>query len=255
MTTFAEQINSLAVRVATEIKTLHTKVGTLLNLSTTDKTSIVAALNEVKAQANTVTSSVNDLVSRLNTVEAQQSVNTGDIGTIRTSVTSLQTTVSGLLSRVETLESEVGASTGIDDDNVSSNSTYSSSKIVDIVNTAKQAVKDDLLGGAGEAYDTLKELADLISTNKSAIDALEAVAGGAVRYDTEQSSLTETQKTQARSNIGAAKASDLADLQATVSENTTNIAKNTASLAALSTEIGDTQTDFVAAFEAALTSE
>lgn len=37
-------------------------------------------------------------------------------------------------------------------------------------------IKDDLLNGAGAAYDTLKELGDLISTNVNAIDALETVA-------------------------------------------------------------------------------
>lgn len=42
--------------------------------------------------------------------------------------------------------------------------------------TAATAVKNDLLNGAGAAYDTLKELGDLIDENVSAIDALEAVA-------------------------------------------------------------------------------
>lgn len=38
------------------------------------------------------------------------------------------------------------------------------------------AVKNDLLNGAGSAYDTLKELGDLIDVNVDAIDALETVA-------------------------------------------------------------------------------
>ena len=42
--------------------------------------------------------------------------------------------------------------------------------------TAAQTVKDDLLNGAGAAYDTLKELGDLIEDNVDAIDALEKVA-------------------------------------------------------------------------------
>lgn len=37
-------------------------------------------------------------------------------------------------------------------------------------------IKDDLLNGAGAAYDTLKELGDLIDSNADAIDALETVA-------------------------------------------------------------------------------
>ncbi len=44
--------------------------------------------------------------------------------------------------------------------------------------TAATKVKNDLLNGAGTAYDTLKELGDLISENVDAIDALETVAAG-----------------------------------------------------------------------------
>lgn len=39
-------------------------------------------------------------------------------------------------------------------------------------------VKDDLLNGAGSAYDTLKELGDLIDDNQDAIEALEIIASG-----------------------------------------------------------------------------
>jgi hypothetical protein len=40
------------------------------------------------------------------------------------------------------------------------------------------AIKNDLLNGAGEAYDTLKELGELIDENVDAIAALEIVATG-----------------------------------------------------------------------------
>lgn len=43
---------------------------------------------------------------------------------------------------------------------------------------AANAVKNDLLNNAGAAYDTLKELGDLIDDNTDAIDALESVASG-----------------------------------------------------------------------------
>ena len=42
---------------------------------------------------------------------------------------------------------------------------------------AANKVKNDLLNGAGGAYDTLKELGDLIDENVDAIDALEQIAG------------------------------------------------------------------------------
>ena len=44
------------------------------------------------------------------------------------------------------------------------------------VNDAISAVKNELLNGAGEAYDTLKELGELIDENQDAIEALETVA-------------------------------------------------------------------------------
>ena len=43
-------------------------------------------------------------------------------------------------------------------------------------NNATAKVKNDLLNGAGDAYDTLHELGDLIDENKDAIDALREVA-------------------------------------------------------------------------------
>lgn len=44
--------------------------------------------------------------------------------------------------------------------------------------SAASTVKNDLLNGAGAAYDTLKELGELIVENKDAIDVLEDVATG-----------------------------------------------------------------------------
>ena len=44
--------------------------------------------------------------------------------------------------------------------------------------SAANTVKNDLLNGAGGAYDTLKELGDLIDDNTDAISALETVASG-----------------------------------------------------------------------------
>lgn len=55
-------------------------------------------------------------------------------------------------------------------------SALSSAK--EYADAAASTVKNDLLNGAGDAYDTLKELGDLISTNVDAIDALETVAAG-----------------------------------------------------------------------------
>ena len=49
-------------------------------------------------------------------------------------------------------------------------------EIKSYVDNAASTVKNDLLNGAGDAYDTLHELGDLIDENKDAIDALREVA-------------------------------------------------------------------------------
>jgi len=46
------------------------------------------------------------------------------------------------------------------------------------IDTSVNNLKNDLLNGAGDAYDTLKELGDLIDDNQDAIEALEKVAAG-----------------------------------------------------------------------------
>ena len=48
---------------------------------------------------------------------------------------------------------------------------------------AAAAIKNDLLNGAGEAYDTLKELGDLIDENHDALEALETIANGKADAD------------------------------------------------------------------------
>jgi hypothetical protein len=51
------------------------------------------------------------------------------------------------------------------------------------VNAATEDLKNELLGGAGEQFDTLKELADLINDNQDAIEAFEELAKGKADKD------------------------------------------------------------------------
>ncbi len=95
-------------------------------------------------------------------------------------------------------------------DNGAKNLVEGFQAITDIYNKLKarvdalpKEIKDDLLGGAGEAYDTLKELGDLIDENRETIETLKTIAATHVRFDVEQSLTTEQQAT-ARKNISAA---------------------------------------------------
>lgn len=86
-------------------------------------------------------------------------------------------TVNGkaLSSNITLSASDVGAdAAGSASSALASAKTYADSA----ASSAATTVKNDLLNGAGAAYDTLKELGDLISANDTAIDALETVAAG-----------------------------------------------------------------------------
>lgn len=159
----ATRIESLVIRVAQEFNDVRAKAGHLASLTTTDKSSLVAAINE--------------------------------------------------------LQSAVQSATAIDDNQIGTSSTYSSNKIVSLLD----ALKADILGGADAAYDTLVEIQQLLQSGTGGLDALLAAVNLRVRFDGEQT-LNAAQQAQARSNIGAVAASD----------------------------VGDTDTDFVAIFDGAL---
>ncbi len=159
----ATRIESLVIRVAQEFNDVRAKAGNLANLTTTDKSNLVAAINEL--QAAVVSSAV------------------------------------------------------IDDAHIAATTTYSSNKIVSLLD----ALKTEILGGADAAYDTLVEIQQLLQNGTSGLDALLTAVNNRVRFDAVQT-LTAPEQAQARSNIGAVAASD----------------------------VGNTDTDFVAVFEGAL---
>lgn len=178
------KLQSALTVIGQDVKALLAKQGDLTTLTTTQKASLVVAINEVQAAVAAI-----------------------DVKSV------------------------------IDDTAASTTKTYSSSKIASEITSAIGTLKSDLLGGAGEAYDTLKELADLIANNKSAIDALGEIAAGHVRFDQAQT-ITDEQKLQARTNIGAASqaAVEAAQSAAEAAQSTADTAKATADTA--TTNIG-----------------
>lgn len=210
------QINNLAVRIAKKCKLIYTKLGDTTQLNTDNAESLVKAINSLKVNFDNAMLAIN--------------ANSADIDAAETAITALQERLNSI----------------INDTTASTNTVYSSSKVVSEITKAKQEVKDDLLGGAGTAYDTLNELAELIESNQDAITALQNLAAGHVKYDGAQE-LTDAQKKQARDNIGA-----LAQDEIDFSAMETAIAGNATAIENLKAEIGDLNTNFVTTFEAEL---
>lgn len=164
------QLQSLATRIATELKAHKTFINgnaaDLTALTTTNKSNLVAALNELKGLIDSASNGVE-----------------------------------------------------IDDLSVSGTTTYSSTKIVDLINTSIAV----LTTGAPTAMNTLDELAAALGDDANFAATITTALGNRVRVDAAQS-LTSGQKLQARDNI---------DVYS-------------------KTEVGDPATDFVATFNAGL---
>lgn len=250
-TNLSEQISALATAVGTECKAIRTLIGALDGLTTSTKASVVAAVNELKNNNTSLSNALNTLTTRVGTAESGISTNTGEIATLKSGLSTLSGTVGGMQGDIADLEAAVAAATEISDATTDTDTTWSSTKIHNELMALEQTIKNDILGGAGAAYDTLKELADLIVTNAGAIEALKALAAGHVKYDAAQS-LTDAQKTQARTNIAAASQSDHTALANRVTTAEAGINTNAGAINTLSANVGATNTDFVAIFEAAL---
>lgn len=162
----------------------------------------------------------------------------GDLGALTT------TQKASLVGALNELKTGIDAAVKIDDAKTQAGTTWSSTKINSAINAAISA----LVSGAPEALDTIKEVADAINTNKDAITALQQIAAGHVKFDAAQT-LNDTQKQQARENIDAVSAAQLAATAKTVAE------KANGDLTTFKTNIGDTTVDFAAVYTAARDAE
>ena len=163
---------------------------------------------------------LSNLVLRIGTEFKSVRASVGNLAGLST------TAKDSIVNSINDIQSQLNELTQIDDTLATGATTYSSSKIESLL----AILKSDLLGGASSAFDTLKELQDLIESDAAGIASLTSAIGNRVRFDAAQS-ITMEQKLTARTNIGAASSDDLATL---------------------SNAVGDTSADFVTTFNNAL---
>lgn len=134
-------------------------------------------------------------------------------------LTSLSTTAKGnLVAAINEVKSiadaAAGGGTSIDDTAGDGDTTvtWSADKSFDEITAAIDSLRTELLGpDVNAALDTFSEIADALNDDASLAATLSTSIANRVRYDAVQT-ITGPQQTQARSNIGAASASDLTDL-------------------------------------------
>lgn len=231
MTTQTERIKLLAQAIGTDIALLKTTIGVKTDLSTTDKTNLVAAINELAIKIAAVetlqqtASEIDDSAPKANRVYSSNKVQSlideinAILGTLYASgYADVGVGLKTLKDKVDTLEQKtVDLTELIKDTATATTSVWSSTKtdaaITDAVHSAKSEltdkiiadvakVKSDILGaGVPETLDTLTEIADKLNGDAALVANLSVALNNRVRFDEEQV-LSSEQKTRACTNIG-----------------------------------------------------
>lgn len=235
-------ITDLATRIATEMKGVRGLVNgnaaDLSALQTTAKGNLVAAVNEVKA-ATSSAAGINDSTTSTSSTWSSSKTNT-ELGTkaaashthTTANVTGLDAALAGkaATSHGHAIADTSGLQTALDGKAAASH-THTSAAVTDFAASVDARINTVLdRAAAGTALDTLDEIASAIGDDANFAATMTTALGNRVRVDGAQA-FTAPQQAQGRTNIGAADA---------------------AALATLSSNVGDTTTNFVSTFNAGL---
>lgn len=187
------QLQLAFVRIGTEFKTIRseklTSEGDLTTLTTTAKSNLVAAINEVKASLSGAGAVINDTTASSSTVYSSTKSH-ADASALATAAAAA-------------LISDASATTA-------TTTTYSANKITAAIAAASAQVKTDLTNGATSALDTFKEVQDLFTSDESTAAALATSVGNRLRVDATQS-LTTTQQQFGRDNLSVYSEAQIGD--------------------------------------------
>ncbi|WP_312084690.1 hypothetical protein [Brevundimonas sp.] len=154
---------------------------------------------------------LSDLATRIATeVKALRTLINGNAASNIALITTAKGNLVEAINEVKTQANSLAASGGAtinDASNSSATQTYSITKIRTSIAEAQAAVKAEILGGAGAAYDTLQELKGLLDGATGDLSALTTALGNRVRFDAAQS-LTAAQKIQGNANLGSLSLAD-----------------------------------------------
>ena len=218
--TLVSQVNDLATRIGTEFKSVRTAQGSLASLQTSNKTSLVAAINELFNGGGSGSVAIND--NTASTTSVYSSSKTVSLINAKPSINDTTASGTSVYSSSKTdsqIAAAVGAKPSINDTTPSASTVYSSNKTDTQINAAVSA----LVNGSQATLDTLAEIAAALGNDANFATTMTTALGNRLRFDAAQV-LTGPQKTQGLTNLGAQDA----------------------------TAIGDTATNFVTTFEAAL---
>jgi len=172
------RIKALAEAIGTDIKTLNAAIGALSGLTTTEKSNLVGAINEVKGLIASGGGgdmlSSNNLSDLANAVTARANLGVRSSAEITSEIaTAIATVTLASLGGLDETEVDARVTVGI----------------------------NALTNGASSAFDTLKEIQDAFGNDPDFATTVATALSNRVRYDAVQT-LGATQRLQACQNIG-----------------------------------------------------
>lgn len=221
------RVTALANAIATDIKALRATDGSLAALSTTAKSSLVAAINELYATVDAIDTSnvIDDNASGLTTTFSSTKI----LSEITAAVAAVVDASPTALDTLSELANALG-----DDPNFAATITTALGERVSInaqsFTSPQQAQARANIGAAAATDLTALQstVSTLSTTTTNALAKRVAVDAG--------QGFTAPEQAQGRSNIGAASQADMSQAQTDIS--------------AISTSIGNPETDFAAAYAA-----
>ena len=240
-TTLSAQIGALATQVGTDIKQIIANVGDLSSLTTTQKASLVVALNELKSTIDSVAGSVGETINDSATSTSQ----TWSSSKISTSISeAVNALVAGAPDAMDTLK-ELADAISANGDAIGALQTIAAGHVkfdsAQTISSKQQQQARTNIGAVGTAELTAVDtkvgaLTSLDTTDKSSVvAAINEVLVQAAKGVADAAS--------------AASAAASAQQAASTAQTTATGAQQ--AVAALQTNVGDTQADFVAVYTAA----
>ncbi len=244
--TSSQQISLLAQTIGADVKQIYANIGDLSALTTTQKASLVLALNELKASLNSIdlTKLIDDEKTATNLTWSSTKITAA----INAAVAAL---VNGAPEALDTLK-ELGDAITTNQDAITALQSIAAGHVkFDAAQTLTSAQKEQARSNIDAASTT--EVAEA----KSAADAAQATADTNKTSIGTLASLNTTAKTslveavnEVKSTADAAKtAAATADSKAVAAQAAADAAQ--ADVDALEAAIGDTSTDYVAVYETA----
>lgn len=261
-TTLSIQISAIATQVGTDIKAFIANVGDLSQLTTTQKASLVVALNELNATLQKVQDSlgaqINDSATSLTTTWSSTKI----MQQISASISGL---VDGAPDTLDTLK-ELASAIESNGDAISALQTIAAGHVkydaAQSLTSEQQAQARTNIGAASGAdvtalKGTVTALQGTVSENTTDISQNTSAIGTLTSLNTSAKTNLVAAINEANTNATNAKtAASQASQAASGAQNSANAAQTTATNAqsavnALSQNVGDTQADFVAIYTAA----